>query len=609
MSSTSKGMLGKPAHPLITAPLQSDDPFTSLDAGRAMARSLAVATENDDRLGLAQAFCHRMVSAWWEALTNNDDHRFGLRALLQPLDMPALPNSAAALAESMGTTVAHLNPENAAYQVGLTYTGMLPSRYRSRFGIYYTPPDLTARLIDQATLSGVDWTRCRVLDPACGGGAFLAPVAQRILDALPNCSPRILIKNIATRLHGYEIDSFAAWLSQITLDVVLLPVCRIAGHRLSVVVTICDSLKHHPPEKHFDLVIGNPPYGRVRLEPNERIRYRRSLYGHANLYGLFTDMALRHVKRGGVIAYVTPTSFLAGRYFKSLRALLGREAPPVAVDFVAQRKGVFEDVLQETVLTTYRCGDERVPVTVRLAVPNNAGGLRIETVGTFTLPNDSSQPWLSPRTSDQAPLVARLATMPHRLTDWGYAVSTGPLVWNRHKDQLAKKPGNGRLPLIWAEAVTADGQFVWRAAKKNHTLYFEPKHGDEWLISRSPCVLLQRTTAKEQRHRLIATMLPELFLKKHGAVVVENHLNMLRPTVDRPQVAPAVLTAFLNSTAADQAFRCINGSVAVSAYELESLPLPAPEALTELSELVAKRSSRADVEAACAELYASRSES
>jgi adenine-specific DNA-methyltransferase len=70
------------------------------------------------------------------------------------------------------------------------------------------------------------------------------------------------------------------------------------------------------------------------------------------MYGLFTDMALRHTKPGGVIAYVTPTSFLAGEYFKNLRALLGRDAPPATIDFISARKGVFDDVLQETLLAT-----------------------------------------------------------------------------------------------------------------------------------------------------------------------------------------------------------------------------------------------------------------
>ncbi len=220
------------------------------------------------------------------------------------------------------------------------------------------------------------------------------------------------------------------------------------------------------------------------------------------------------------------------------------------------------------------------------------------------MPAEPSQPWLMPRVANQAKLVATLNAMPHRLDDWGYTVSTGPLVWNRHKNQLTRLPGKGRLPLLWAEAVAADGRFVWRAEKKNHTPYFEPCDGDDWLITRSPCVLLQRTTAREQNRRLISAALPPSFLTKYGAVVIENHLNMLRPIVENPSVALAVLAAFLNSAAADQAFRCISGSVAVSAFELKALPLPPPQALTELTDLVRKGANRADIEAMCARLYA-----
>jgi adenine-specific DNA-methyltransferase len=102
---------------------------------------------------------------------------------------------------------------------------------------------------------------------------------------------------------------------------------------------------------------------------------------------------------------------------------------------------------------------------------------------------------------------------------------------------------------------------------------------------------------------LIAAALPESFLSRHGSVVVENHLNMLRPIADPPPVAPEVLAAFLNSEAADRAFRCLSGSVAVSAYELESLPLPAPEALRELTHLVRGKARHRQLEASCARLY------
>jgi adenine-specific DNA-methyltransferase len=515
-----------------------------------------------------------------------------------------LPESARALADSLGEAAAQLNVEAAAYQIGLAYTGMLPPEYRAAQGVYYTPPALTARLTAQATEAGLDWTSARVLDPACGGGAFLAPVAQRMIDALPGCSPRILIENIANRLRGYEIDPFAAWLSQVALDTVLLPISREAKRRLPVLVTICDSLRRSPPRERFDLVIGNPPYGRVRLDAAQRARFTRSLYGHANLYGLFTDLGLRHAKENGIIAYVTPTSFLAGEYFKNLRSLLGRNAPPATIDFVSVRRGVFDDVLQETLLATYRCGGTPAPITVHEITPENSAGLSVKNAGTIALPANPSEPWLLPRHPEQSSLVARLTCMRHRLADWGYTVSTGPLVWNRHKSQLASRPGRGRHPLIWAEAVTSDGHFIFRAEKKNHAPYFEVRSGDDWLVVDTPCVLLQRTTAKEQARRLIAAALPDAFLKEHGAVVVENHLNMLRPIDGRPRVAPAVLAAFLNSVAADRAFRCVSGSVAVSAYELEALPLPDPGGLDSLATLLRIRADRDRIEAACARLYA-----
>lgn len=575
----------------------------TLEAGRLMSRALSAAAAPEDRLALSRAFGVQLVTAWWLEVTSADQRPLPLRNFIEPFAVASLPEAAVAFADSIGKAAAKLDAEAAAHQIGLAYTGMLPAEFRGELGVYYTPPALTARLLDQATATGVDWVTARVLDPACGGGAFLTPVAQRIIDALPECSPAILIENIGNRLRGYEIDPFAAWLSQVSLDAVMLPVSRLAGRRLPVVVTVCNSLQRNLPRDRFDLVIGNPPYGRVKLNAADRAKFKRSLYGHSNLYGLFTDMALRHAKVGGVIAYVTPTSFLAGEYFKNLRALLAKEAPPASIDFVSARRGVFDEVLQETLLATYRRGGEVQVILVNEITPAENGSISVVPSGTINLPVEPSEPWLLPRNPQQSALVATLATMPTRLADWGYAVSTGPLVWNRFKDQLADRPARNRLPLIWAEAVTSDGRFVFRAEKKNHAPYFEIKADDEWLKVDQPCVLLQRTTAKEQPRRLIAACMPTDFVEKHGAVVVENHLNMLLPLTDNPRISPDTLAAFLNSAAADAAFRCVSGSVAVSAYELESLPLPAADDLALLQKLVTENASRARIEAACKRLY------
>ena len=588
-------------HPADVHPFR---PLETLTSGRVMSRALARVVEGDARLTLARAFGVQLVAAWWEATIQGQGGREPLRSFLVPFETADLPASAAVLAAKIGSAAARFDPETAAYQIGLAYTGMLPPERRSEHGVFYTPPALTARLIDNAATAGTDWVTARVLDPACGGGAFLTPMAQKIIDALPGCTPAILLGNLGSRLRGYEIDPFGAWLSQVSLDVLTLPIAREAGRTLPVVVRVCDSLQQTEPRTKFDLVIGNPPYGRVKLDPKLRENYKRGLFGHANLYGLFTDLALRHAKVGGVVAYVTPTSFLAGEYFKNLRDLLGQYAPPLAIDFVTARRGVFDDVLQETLLATYRRGGAVRPVAMTEITPNISGPLTLHAVGDIALPPDRSSPWLLPRDRLQAPLVNRLAHMPGRLADWGYTVSTGPLVWNRFKDQMAHRPGRNRRPLVWAESVTADGRFVFRAEKRNHAPYFEVRERDDWLLVREPCVLLQRTTAKEQPRRLIAACLPKSFIARHGgAVIVENHLNMLKPLDGLPKVSPAVLTTFLNSEAADLAFRCVSGSVAVSAYELKALPLPSVDDLGELSALVACGAERHEVEAACTALY------
>lgn len=573
---------------------------------RQIARELARSLPSGSRLSFARRFTAVAVSTYWNALQT--DYSTVLPLPDPPDEQPgvALDDSARSVAADFGEVVSSLDPIEAGFQLGSLYTSMLPPEFRSRQGVYYTPPALTKRLIAMATSAGVDWKSCRVLDPACGGGAFLTPVALRMVEELSGCEPALILQNLVGRLKGFEIDPFGAWMSQVLLEAAVIGLCHSAGRRLPQVAIVCDSLQQRPTGSGFDLVIGNPPYGRVRLSTELRNRYRRSLHGHANLYGVFTDLAIRWVRNGGVIAYVTPTSFLGGEYFKALRGLIALEAPPVAIDLVMDRKDVFEDVLQETLLATYRRDGLRKVASVHVIVSGDEAELEIQPAGHFTLPEDTRKPWILPRSPDQAPLIARMAAMPHRLRDYGYKVSTGPLVWNRHKPQLSNRATGNSLPVIWAESVTPEGSFVYRCEKKNHASRFQVHSGDDWLITRATCVLVQRTTAKEQRRRLIAAELPISFLREHGAVVIENHLNMLRPLFEPPLVSPSVVTAMLNSGVVDEAFRCINGSVAVSASELEALPLPEPRQTGKIERLLQAGASKEEVDQLIRDLYLGR---
>lgn len=576
------------------------DAPVSLDACRAMARAWSEKIDDRKRQQAIWSFISEAVHAYIEASGRQVSSIPGAANLAVALTYP-LDAAAGGLAQTLGREASKLPIESAAFQLSACYTAMLPQDIRSEWGAFYTPPALTARLMELAQEAGTDWRHARVLDPACGGGAFLLPVALRMQEAMPELPAGKLLDHFSTNLRGFDIDPFAAQLTQTWLEIAFADLSIQTGRPFPAVISVCNSLEQPVSAKRFDLVIGNPPYGRVRLNTTLRERYKRSLFGHANLYGLFTDLALQWAKKGGVVAYVTPTGFLAGEYFKALRALLAKDAPPFAIDFITERRGIFDDVLQEALLATYRRGGTlRAPVVHYLSVNGTA---QVTHAGEFHLPADASQPWLAPRVPTDGFLVEQLSRLPARLGDWGYKVSTGPLVWNRFKGQFRLRPGKDTLPVIWAEAVTSDGQFIFRAEKRNHQPHFKVRPEDQWLEVSEPCVLLQRTTSKEQARRLIAAELPAAFIKAHGRVIVENHLNMVKPIAGKPKVPPAVVAAVLNSKIADRAFRCISGSVAVSAFELEALPLPHPDSLKDIAKLIAKHADQTVINARLEQLF------
>lgn len=562
--------------------------------------------DGEENASFARAFCLSALKTFWKKTCA--EHDCSLRLPECPDSVGPLPEAAKAFAHAVGSTAASLSFSAGAYTLSSLYVQMLPDLLRAQYGMYFTPPPVVERLLDMVTESGFDWTNGKIIDPACGGGAFLAPVASRMikhaLAAHRNPNKEALARDVCSRLRGIEIESFCAWMAKVFLQLTVIDLLGCSDILPHAVCTGDAMTVEGRLNEQFDLVIGNPPYGKVSLPPGLRKKYARSLYGHANLYGIFTDMAVCLAKRDGLIAYVTPTSFLGGQYFRNLRKLLREEAPPRAIDFVTNRDGVFADVLQETSLAVYRRGrrDTRVSVSVttpgRLELP-----AEVARMGKFRINGALDSPWILPRDAMHATLLGRAQKMNLHLADLGYQVSTGPLVWNRHKKQLAQEPGRGNLPLIWAESVQADGKFRFAYAKRNHVPYFHLQPEQDHLITKTPCVLVQRTTAKEQHRRIIAARLPYSFVQRHGGVVIENHLNVVRPANGRAVLDLVSLAALLNSTAIDELFRCISGSVAVSAYEIESMPLPSEDDLAVLQQYVQSKASPQKIDDFISSLY------
>lgn len=142
-----------------------------------------------------------------------------------------------------------------------------------------------------------------ILDPGCGLGAFEDGIVRwcaRHGVALP-------------AILGMELDR---------------PRQQAAAARFRKTRSI--SILHHdflaPTTQAFDYVIGNPPYvGITSLTERERATFRagfKTAVGRFDLYLLFFEQALRVLKPGGRLVFITPEKFLYVKTAEPLRHIL-----------------------------------------------------------------------------------------------------------------------------------------------------------------------------------------------------------------------------------------------------------------------------------------------
>jgi SAM-dependent methyltransferase len=152
---------------------------------------------------------------------------------------------------------------------------------------------------------GTPDSSARVLDPGCGTGVFIDGVIRFFgSHGLP--LPHIL---------GIDTDPM-----------------HVASSRLRfasvdrVEIRQADFLDLS--EERFDFILGNPPYVAITgLSVPERDKYRRTYItasGRFDLYLLFFEQALRLLRQGGRLVFVTPEKYLYVATAAPLRMLLNK---------------------------------------------------------------------------------------------------------------------------------------------------------------------------------------------------------------------------------------------------------------------------------------------
>ncbi|MBZ0132419.1 MAG: N-6 DNA methylase [Rhodocyclaceae bacterium] len=470
-----------------------------------------------------------------------------------------------------------------------SYAGLVDDAARKQKAMFFTPPELAERLINSLIAQGGRLLEGQIIDPACGGAAFLAPAASRIAEHLESKgnSSRQILEQIETKLTGIDVEPFLCALSNYFIQMVLYKHIEVSDYRPKLKINVGNALaRHQKLYGAFDLVLCNPPYRKMKTE--EVCSYTKSygdiLEGQPNLYGLFFKLSLKLCKRDGLAGLVTPISFLSGRDFSKLRTYLLGQAEARQIDLVSNKMGVFVGVEQEAAISilSRQAPRKDAPSQTKVFVLGKVNGF--ELLGTCALPN-SGLAWPVPRAVGDVEILATTHGSQVRLADYGYRVRIGALVWNRDKrkrystEKQAKK-AKAAFPLVWSSDIGQDGHFVFTRHKdRRQSAFIDMGFQDSSSVIRQPCVALQRVTSNDQPRRLVAAPISQKLLKEHGGVVGENHVVFLEQVGKNPVLTPTQLAKVLRSKPIDRLFRCISGANNISAFELSQLPLPEPAAL------------------------------
>ncbi|HEX7788133.1 MAG TPA: N-6 DNA methylase, partial [Methylomirabilota bacterium] len=217
--------------------------------------------------------------------------------------------------------------------------------------------------------------RVRVLDPACGSGAFLIEAFdelharyQEAADHLEELwgsrtlfdpDETILEKN----LYGVDLNEEAIEICRLSIWIKTAQRHRRLtdlDHTIRTGNSLVDDPEADPrsaldwraafPEVFadggFDVVIGNPPYVRQELlsglKPYFERRYK-AYHGMADLYVYFFERGLGLLKAGGRLSFVVTNKWLKAGYAEPLRRLLAEEAWLETLVDLGHAKQIFED--------------------------------------------------------------------------------------------------------------------------------------------------------------------------------------------------------------------------------------------------------------------------
>jgi len=361
---------------------------------------------------------------------------------------------------------------------------LIPKDTRKNEGIYFTPKNVRDKVISYLENHKFQ----SVLEPSCGSGEFINDI-QNKFDKM--------------KIVGIEYNK-----------TIYNKIKNNFGKNVELLNK--DFLEYKSNEK-FDLIIGNPPYF-VVSEKN-----KNCMTGRGNIFVLFIYKCLtEHLKEGGIMAFVLPTSFYNCKYYEPCRKYMYKNTTILHLENVSAN---FIDTAQNTMI---------------MVVKNTPGNKNyfIQFDGNLCI-----NPYYNEILSLKGTTIKELNA----------SVKTGDVVWNQHKSNLSDTEGT---LLIYSSNIVENELVLYNlnGEKKQYIKNLTKKPLSE------PAILVSRGYGNKYSFSFT--------LVENKTFYGENHVNVI--TAPNKEILHRIMNSFKDERT-HKFIEYYTGNGALSKSEIESI--------------------------------------
>lgn len=425
---------------------------------------------------------------------------------------------------------------------------------------------------------------CRLLDAGAGIGSLSAAFLERCATGeLDFTRVEVDAFEIDESLHPHLARTLGGYGEHISA----VPVIRKDDFVYAASAALGKGLFAEPLPQYTHAIL-NPPYKKIRSASAQRLALRRVGIETVNLYSAFVALALSLLAEQGQLVAIMPRSFCNGPYYRPFREYILERAAIRHIHLFESRNTAFKDdaVLQENVIIKLEHQARQGHVTVTTSTDDSFSDIVTHkyAFARIVCPGDPEH-FIHVPTSPEHGAVAHADVAAFTLADIGVKVSTGPVVDFRLREHLRDRPEAGTVPLLyprhfngWATEWPKPDPKKADAIKRNRAT-------EKWLYPNGFYCVVRRFSSKEERRRIVASVVRPSDFPGVEALGFENHLNVFHE--DRhglPEAIARGLMVYLNTAAVDESFRRFNGHTQVNATDLRSLRYPSRADLAVLGE-------------------------